>query len=150
MGDWPTVAQRVSPKEGEGTMPSSLVRKLQLKVEQSVLVLNAPQGYVDRLAAELEGIAVAAHTEGTPDSVLLFVNSLAEAQHLAPQAIAAIDPDGLLWMAYPKGSSGVKTDVNRDRLWEAIKLLGWRAVRQIALDEVWSAIRFRPAEKVGT
>jgi hypothetical protein len=50
----------------------------------------------------------------------------------------------LLWVAYPKGSSGVKTDVNRDRLWQALEPTGWRPVRQVALDETWSAMRFRP------
>ena len=131
-------------------MPSTLVKKLQLKERQLMLVLNAPQGYVASLAAELDGISVSTGAGAPSDGVLLFVNSLAEAQRLAPQAIAAIDQDGLLWIAYPKGSSGVQTDVNRDRLWDAIKPLGWRAVRQIALDDVWSAMRFRPAEKVGT
>jgi hypothetical protein len=45
--------------------------------------------------------------------------------------------------------SRLKTDVNRDGLWEPLKPTGWRPVRQIALDAVWSAIRFRPEESVG-
>ncbi len=57
--------------------------------------------------------------------------------------------DGLVWIAYPKGTSKVKADVNRDSLWEAVKATGWRPVRLIALDEVWSVMRFRPEEKVG-
>ena len=77
------------------------------------------------------------------------VNNLEEAGRLAPAAIAAVRPDGLLWMAYPKGTSKVKTDVNRDRLWEATNPTGWRPVRQVALDDVWSAMRFRPADQVG-
>jgi hypothetical protein len=81
--------------------------------------------------------------------VLLFVNNLGEAERLAPQAMAAVAPGGLLWIAYPKGTSGVKTDVNRDRLWPVIEALGWKPVRQVAIDEVWSALRFRPACEVG-
>jgi hypothetical protein len=52
-------------------------------------------------------------------------------------------------IAYPKGTSGVKTDLNRDRLAKAVAPTGWRAVRLVALDEIWSAMRFRPAERVG-
>ena len=81
-----------------------------------------------------------------PDAVLLFVSTLAEVENLTPDAIAAAGHDGLLWLAYPKGSSGVATDLNRDNLWRALTPMGLRPVRQIALDEVWSALRFRPGE----
>ena len=111
-------------------------------------VLNAPQGYLERLA-EMEGIMVSARATGKPDAVLLFVNRLAEAERLAPRAMRAIKSDGLLWIAYTKGTSGLVTDVNRDRLWVALKPTGWRPVRQIALDDAWSAMRFRPEESVG-
>jgi hypothetical protein len=78
------------------------------------------------------------------DAVLIFVNNLTEVERLTPEGIATVRRDGLLWIAYPKGSSKVKTDVNRDTLWKAVQPLGWDAVRQIAIDETWSAIRFRP------
>ena len=130
-------------------MSASLAQKLQLKPGQRMAVLNAPQGYLDQVAAEMESITVLAQAAGKPDAVLLFVNKLGEAERLVPRAIRAIKSDGLLWIAYPKGTSRFKTDVNRDRLWEALKPTGWRPVRQIALDEVWSAMRFRPEASVG-
>lgn len=61
-----------------------------------------------------------------------------------------LKPDSLLWIAYPKGSSQIKTDVNRDTLWKTIEPTGWRPVRQIVLDEVWSAMRFRPSSQAIT
>ncbi len=130
-------------------MTTSLSQKLQFKAGQRLRVLNAPQGYAARLAGEMPDIAVTEGGNDATEAVLLFVNSMEEAMRLAPAAIGAVRRDGLLWMAYPKGSSKVKTDVNRDRLWEAVKPLGWLAIRQIALDDVWSAMRFRPAELVG-
>lgn len=130
-------------------MTASLSQKLQSKAGQRLRVLNAPRGYAARLAEEMPDIAVTEGGNDEIDAVLLFVNSLEEAMRLAPAAIGAVRREGLLWMAYPKGSSKVKTDVNRDRLWEAVKPLGWLAIRQIALDDVWSAMRFRPAELVG-
>jgi hypothetical protein len=130
-------------------MATSLADKLQIKAGQGMVVLNAPEGYLAKLAAELEGVSVAAQPAGPSDALLLFVNSLAEAAQWFPEAIRAVKVDGLLWIAYPKGTSKVKTDVNRDRLWEATKPTGWRPVRQVALDDVWSAMRFRPADQVG-
>jgi hypothetical protein len=128
-------------------MASSLNDKFQFKNVVKLAVRNAPSGYAEKLQAELEGIEVVAAPEAMADAVLLFVNNLAEAQALAPGAVATVapvKPEGILWIAYPKGGSGIKTDVNRDKLWPVVQESGWRPVRQIALDEVWSAMRFRP------
>ncbi|MBM3946957.1 MAG: hypothetical protein FJ315_06115 [SAR202 cluster bacterium] len=130
-------------------MPASWQQKLQLKAGQTMVVLNAPDAQADELKSVLAGVKLIAQGEGTPDAVLLFVNNLAEAQRAAPDAIRTVKPDGLLWIAYPKGTAKVKTDVNRDRLWEALGPTGWRLVRLVALDDTWSVMRFRPADKVG-
>jgi hypothetical protein len=129
-------------------MATTLAQKLQIKPGQRLAVLNAPAGYLARLSAELAGIVVAAEPAPT-DAVLLFVQSLEEATDQAPGVMHSVPTGGLLWIAYPKGTSRIKTDVNRDRLWEALVPTGWRPVRQVALDDVWSAIRFRPAHEVG-
>ena len=128
-------------------MDTSLKDKFQFKNVSRLAVRNAPGGYVDKLQAGLEGIEILAGHDAAADAVLLFVNNLAEAQALAPGAVATVapvKPEGILWIAYPKGGSGVKTDVNRDKLWPVVQESGWRPVRQIALDEGWSAMRFRP------
>jgi len=130
-------------------MASSLASKLQIKPGKRLGVLNAPEGKLAQLEAELPGIEVQAGASGAVDGVLLFIQSLAESARLLSGAMEAVPPSGMLWVAYPKGGSGIKTDVNRDRLWAAVEPSGWRPVRQIALDEVWSAMRFRPAELVG-
>ena len=113
---------------------------------------NPPLGYLDKLIAELKDNIVSSEASVNAEAVILFVNSLAEAKDLVPSAIKAVKPDGLMWIAYPKGTSGtskVKADVNRDSLWEVVKATGWRAVRLIALDDTWSVMRCRPEEKVG-
>jgi hypothetical protein len=130
-------------------MANTLKDKFQFKQITTLAVRNAPQGYVQKLADDLEGIEIVAGPEAAAGAVLLFVNNLAEARALAPAAVAAVadaKPEGVLWLAYPKGGSGVKTDVNRDKLWPVVQAAGWRPVRQIALDDVWSAMRFRPGE----
>ncbi len=125
-------------------MPTALAQKLQIK-SGKLIVLNAPKGYAEQLTQELKDLNVSTRAAGQAEAVLLFVNSLAEVERLAPKAIKVVKPAGMLWMAYAKGTSKVKTDVNRDKLWQAVEPIGWQPVRQIALDEVWSAMRFKPA-----
>ena len=128
-------------------MATTLSEKLQLKPGQQILVQNAPAGYFDHLVVELPQARL--EVEGA-NALLLFVTSLAEVAELTPGVIQRVGQNGLLWIAYPKGGSGVKTDVNRDRLAAAVvEATGWRAVRQVAIDAVWSALRFRPVELVG-
>jgi hypothetical protein len=50
----------------------------------------------------------------------------------------------VLWVAYPKGN---RTDLNRDSLWPILGEYGMRPISQVAVDEVWSALRFRPLKE---
>ncbi len=125
-------------------MTSSLASKLQIKPGARLAVLNAPGGVPPTFAAELPGIEVREGAEGTTDIVLLFVRCLADVGRLLAGAIAAAPAGGPLWIAYPKLTSGVASDLSRDILWRAVEPSGWRPVRQVALDEVWSAMRFKP------
>ncbi len=129
-------------------MPATVADKLQLQPGQTLVVWNAPAGMIEQLARDLPGNPVSAEEE-QPDALLIYVTSLTAAKELGSAAFKRYGVDGLLWIAYPKGGSKVPTDVNRDKLWEALSGTGWRPVRQVALDEVWSAMRFRPEEKVG-
>jgi hypothetical protein len=51
---------------------------------------------------------------------------------------------GILWVAYPKGN---RTDINRDTLWPILTEYGMRPIGQVAVDDVWSALRFRPLKE---
>ncbi|MEI7768589.1 MAG: hypothetical protein WCI67_01310 [Chloroflexales bacterium] len=130
-------------------MSVDLLRKLQLKPGARALVLHAPAGYLAALAEQLEGVMIADESTGPHDSAIVFVDRLADAVARAEQGIAALRSGGMLWMLYPKGSSKVKTNVNRDTLWETLEETGWQPVRQVSLDAIWSALRFRPQEEVG-
>jgi hypothetical protein len=130
---------------------ATLAQKLQLKPGQVMALINTPAGYSNILVQALPDNPLGtADTARPTQALLLFVNNLDEARRLAPEAIQQIDPDGQFWIAYPKGTSKIKTDANRDTLWEALTFTGWRPVRQVALDETWSAMRYRPADKVGS
>jgi hypothetical protein len=55
--------------------------------------------------------------------------------------LAALGARPVFWVAYPKGN---RADINRDSLWRMIAPLGLRPITQVAIDDTWSALRFRP------
>lgn len=123
-------------------MTGALARKLLLKPGHRAAVLNAPPGYVEQLGVELaDGAGL--------DFVQVFVRDSPDLDRLAPGAIAAVKPDGLLWICYPKGGTKAGTDLNRDLLWQRMSERGLAGVTLVALDETWSAMRFRPTDRVG-
>lgn len=131
-----------------------LFKKLNLKDEGRIAVLNAP----DEFAAELRALSAAAPaieltTEAAPRTGLrwglAFAPSAALRDRYAALLAAALEGDAVLWIAYPKGGSKrYRCDYNRDGDWSALEGAGFRPVRQVAIDEDWSALRFRRAEFV--
>ena len=79
------------------------------------------------------------------DGVLLFVTTRAEMDRNAGPLVDMAKQEGLAWLAYPKAGQ-LCTDLNRDIVWKHMLARRVQAVRQIAIDEVWSALRFRPAK----
>ncbi len=121
-----------------------LAGKLQIKPGNRLLVLNAPPGYLARLGPLPDGVGLAERPSGTYDVVHLFVNDKAELGRLAQRALEAIKPSGVFWVSYPKRSAKVSTDITRDVGWDELTAAGWRPVSQVSIDDVWSALRFRP------
>ena len=125
-----------------------------MKPGQRAVVVNAPEGYPQALEPLPEGVELLSGPDGEDgqlDFVLLFVRDMAELRAHLPAAARAVKHDALLWIAYPKGSAKTGTDLNRDRLHAAVgegehQLTG---VTLVSLDDTWSAMRFRPTEKVG-
>jgi hypothetical protein len=75
-------------------MPTSLAQKLQIK-SGKLIVINAPKGYAEQLTKELTDLTVSTRASGQAEAVLLFVNSLAEAQNLTPKAGKLVKPGGM-------------------------------------------------------
>jgi hypothetical protein len=132
---------------------ASLIKKLGIKPKHRVLILNAPEGYSEQigtlLPADVELVIYPANA-GNFDVVLQFVRNKAEVEKDTPIAIELVKPGGRLWISYPKQSAKIPTDINRDILWKVFPNSEWRPVTQISIDEIWSALRFRPKSEVGT
>ena len=132
---------------------AALIKKLGIKPKQRLIILNAPEGYSEQigtlLPVEVE-LLTAPTSAGKFDVVLQFVRNKAEVEEDIPKAIQQVKPGGLFWVSYPKRSSKVPTDINRDIIWKIFPNSEWRPVTQISIDETWSALRFRPKTEVGT
>ncbi|MFM7430612.1 MAG: hypothetical protein ACKO1F_12010 [Flammeovirgaceae bacterium] len=80
---------------------------------------------------------------------LAFVTKQKEVDEWSKKIAAVLSDDGLLWLAYPKGTSKkFKCDFNRDTGWNVLGKLGFEPVRMVAIDEDWSALRFRKPENI--
>ena len=123
---------------------SSLAKKLGLKPGKRALILNAPDGYRALLEPLPEGVDLTTTPDGTFDFVQLFAKNKADLAEYTPAALAAVQPGGMLWIAFPKKTSKIQSDISRDTGWDVVQQAGWQGVSLISVDDVWSAMRFRP------
>ena len=114
---------------------SDLTRKLNLKKDRKVRVLAKPA------EVDLSGLTITPSAQA--DGIIAFVTTLADVKANAGPVIDAAKDDRIAWLAYPKAGQ-LGTDLNRDVLWRHMLGKGVQGVRQIAIDDVWSAMRFRP------
>lgn len=113
---------------------SDLARKLNIRSGMSARVIGLPAG------VELPGLAMV----DTPaaDALIAFVVTLADADAVTPEVVRAASRGAITWMAYPKARQ-LGTDLNRDILYQHIRRSGVEGVRQVAIDDTWSAMRFK-------
>ena len=132
-------------------MADAILKKLQLKDQTPILVLNAPDAFDPAIHAMSGDVHHERGDAGCYPAVFVFVASVAEAQSLLAAAAEALCAGGLLWAAYPKKSSKrYASDVSRDNAeaWRPLARHGFEPVRQVALDDDWSALRFRKVEEI--
>ncbi|WP_051251179.1 YdeI/OmpD-associated family protein [Paenibacillus harenae] len=126
-------------------MNETLVKKLRLQPDMKALVINAPSElYLGQLGLTGDS-SIEGRGKGEHDFVMLFVRSMAELEEHAQAAVHAVKEDGLLWITYPKGTSKIKTDINRDTGWKHMLKLDMEGVAMISMDDTWSSMRYRPA-----
>ena len=132
-------------------MPT-VFEKLQLKEQKEILVLNAPKSFEPEIS-RLKGVTVQRSLTGVKETqfALAFVTTQPDVEAAVKGIVSRAKGDAGVWLAYPKQSSKRYTStINRDSGWESLGAAGFEAVRMIAIDEDWSAIRFRRAEFIKT
>jgi hypothetical protein len=119
--------------------------KLNLKDQTEILILDAPASF-EKEVESLDGLEVQRRLSAVRQVsfALAFVTRKSDVDSVSRSLAAKAHGDAILWFAYPKGSSKTYTcDFNRDSGWDVIKAAGFDSVRQVAIDEDWSALRFR-------
>jgi hypothetical protein len=121
--------------------PTSLIKKLQIKAGTRLWLINVPQALAEAISAGAEVEPV--HAGDDYDGALAFCRSVLEVEAFSSQILERLPVDGLFWLAYRKGAAGKETGLSRDDGWAALDRAGFRPVRSIAIDDEWTAIRFR-------
>ena len=128
----------------------SLLERLQLKDEKNLLIQGLPS------SIEKQFIKLSFSKNVTPllkirkiDFALVFAVSQKQLVGILDDVVPYLHEDAKLWIAYPKLTSKIASDLCRDKSWDFISDHGFEAVRMVALDNVWSAARFkRPEEEI--
>lgn len=134
----------------EVLMPSqTILEKLQLKEERNLLIQGLPS------TIEKQFIKLSFAKNITPllkvkkiDFALVFAISKHQLRDILKDVLPALNENAKLWIAYPKLTSKIVSDLSRDCNWECVAQLGYEGVRMISLDHVWCAMRFKKAEQV--
>jgi hypothetical protein len=129
---------------------NNLLKKLNYKDQKNIVVLNAPDEFSDALLDFSSHLEVIEKMPEEPISfLLLFIYKKLQIDEWAVKIEKAIEGDALLWWAYPKSTSKkYKCDFNRDVGWQKLGDMGYEPVGMVAIDENWSALRFRKVKYI--
>ena len=127
----------------------NILEKLQLKEEKNLLIQGLPSS-VEKQFAKL-----AYNKNLTPllktrkiDFALIFAINQLQLNNILKEVFPALHPESKLWIAYPKTTSKIVSDLNRDASWEILSKNDYEAVRQVTLDHVWTAMRFKKLDQI--
>ena len=126
-------------------MKTPVAKKLGLNPGMKAFIIAPPAGYLKLLARAAGGLTVTTRAAGMFPFVQIFATRVAELPEFAAKLAKHAAPNALVWISYPKQTSKLAGSLSRDVIREAMGREGWRAVSIIAIDEDWSALRFRRA-----
>jgi hypothetical protein len=118
--------------------PTPLQRKLGITPGTRVALIGAPPGFAD----QLEGALISTRLRGSFDVVIQFATSRATLERRLDALVAALEPRGGLWIAWPKRSSGKRSDLDDRAVRESGLATGLVDNKVCAIDETWSGLRF--------
>jgi hypothetical protein len=123
---------------------SALAKKMKLKPNSRAVLVGAPDGYERELMPLPSGVELGSALRGKFDWIQLFVKTQAELEKQLPRVVKALNPESMLWISFPKGSSKIQTDLTRDKGWDAMKNVDLKWVTLISVNATWSAFAVRP------
>jgi hypothetical protein len=121
----------------------TIAQKLGLKSGKTLLIKQAPDEVKTLIGALPEGAKLISDGSTPSALILMFAADKAALVKGLPDCKRQLEPGGALWVAYIKGTSSRKTDINRDSIRDYVATVGLDTVSQIALDDDWSALRLK-------
>ena len=125
---------------GAGYSGTPLPTKLGFKPGMTAAFLDAPDAVVS-LLGDLDGVTVRRRLGGHLDLVLCFVTQRAALVRRAPALRRAVQPDGMVWVCWPKRASKVPTDVTEDVVRDVLLPTGLVDTKVAAIDATWSGLK---------
>ncbi|HWN17422.1 MAG TPA: DUF3052 domain-containing protein [Gemmatimonadales bacterium] len=119
-----------------------LTQKLGIKPGTSIVALDAPPAYSSLLGKLPDGATLHTRLGGSATFIQWFVRHRNELETTFPRLARALVDQGTLWVSWPKQASGVKTDLNENIIRDVGLDQGLVDVKVIAVDEVWSGLKF--------
>jgi len=123
---------------------NAVAKKLLMKNDQQWLLLNAPENYLAVLDPLPDGLQLSHAVERSVDGIQLFARNSAELAIYLTQIQPVLKIDTVLWIIYPKKSSGITTDLEMMSSWDEPAKYGLHTVAAAAIDQTWTALRFKP------
>jgi hypothetical protein len=133
----------VSASKGQGTAGYSvrpLAQKLGVRPETTVVLVAAPDAIEGLLEPLPDGVELRRGNRGRREMTIWFVTSRRDFERRF-DAVAEAVGEGTLWMSWPKGSSGVETDMTEDSIRKVALPRGLVDSKVCAIDETWSGLR---------
>lgn len=127
---------------------NALAKKLQMKPHTRWLLYNPPANYLESLEPLPDAVEIVHHTKGSFNGIQLFVTNSVELTDELKMIVPLLKCDIVFWIIYPKKNSGITTDLEMMSSWEAPAKYGIRPVASAAVNEIWTALRFRPVDQV--
>jgi len=126
-----------------------MFEKLQLSEEKNLLIQGLPSSIEKQFAKLSFAKNVTPLLKSRKiDFALVFAINQNQLNGILKDVLPALNDEGKLWVAYPKTTSKIVSDLNRDCSWQLLNQSGFENVRQVALDHVWTATRFKKPEQL--
>ncbi len=132
----------------EPTEANLIAKKLLIKTAQRWLFVRAPKHFPESFAPLAIEINTTISADETFNGILLFVKNSAELNSALPEIILVLKPETIFWIAYPKKSSGIVSDLEMTGNWQETEKYGLQVVASAAIDTTWTALRLRPKDQV--
>ncbi len=127
----------------------SIVEKLHLTDEKNLLIQGLPSSIEKQFAKLSFAKNVTPLLKSRKiDWALVFAVNENQLNSILKEVLPALNVEGKLWIAYPKTTSKITSDLNRDCSWSALTGNGYSGVAQVALDHVWSALWWKKEDKI--